>query len=56
MHYVRSTFFQYRQKENEIKEEGGLLLVGLANGKIAMLPVFEFIEVNCDFNTLFHFC
>ena len=35
----------FRDNENEVREEGGMLIVGLANGKVAVFPVLEFIQV-----------
>ena len=35
----------FRDNENELREEGGMLIVGLANGKVAVFPVLEFIQV-----------
>ena len=41
--FVSLTFT--RQRDSDMLEEGGLLLVGLANGKVAMFPVSEFLKV-----------
>ena len=44
-----------REPDSGVLQEGGMLLVGLANGKVAMFPVLELLHV-CSYCKFGNFC
>ena len=52
---INAFMYFAREPDSGVLQEGGMLLVGLANGKVAMFPVLELLHV-CIYCKLLHVC